>query len=98
MRHAAFSGVKRDGFDLAASAASSGCVTELVEGNDEHFEGPKGPAYIREVPEQSDDDDVGSDDAKGGTLGTVHSEAATKEMVRGGERYCFLYVRGNGEV
>lgn len=78
MRHAAFSGVERDGLDRAASAESCSCVAELVEGNYEHLKGPEGPAQVREVPEQSDDDDVGNDDAEGCFLGTVHDVAATE--------------------
>ena len=55
-------------------------MAELVEGNYEHFEGPEGPAHVREIPEQSDDDDVGDDDAEGCFLGTVH-DATAEEMV-----------------
>lgn len=50
-----------------------------MEGDDEHFEGPKDPAHIGKVPEEGDDDDIGDDDAEGDFLGFVDGEIASRQ-------------------
>ena len=94
MRHAALLWVERDGLDFAAGAAGGGGVAEFVEGDDEHFEGPEGPAHVGKVPEEGDDDDVGDYDAEGCFLRFVHAEdAASEEVVRGVGRWvCWVGV------
>ena len=61
-------------------------MSEFVEGDHEHFEGPEAPAHVGEVPEEGDDYDIGDDDAERGLLGAVYAEAAAEEvLMRGGE-------------
>ena len=56
-------------------------MRELVEGYDEHLEGPEDPADVGHVPEDGDDDDVGDDDAEGGFLGGIYAEGGALEQV-----------------
>lgn len=81
MGDAALVRVERDGLDPAARAAGRGRVRELVEGDDEHFEGPERVAHVRQVPEERDDDDVGDQDAQGHFLRARYFEAAPEEVV-----------------
>ncbi len=81
MRHAALARVQGDRLDFSAGAAGGDGVSEFMKGDDEHFEGPEGPAHVGEVPEKRDDDDVGNDDAERYPLGAVYAEAAAEEVV-----------------
>lgn len=85
VRHAPLVRVQGDGLDLAACAEGCDRMSELVEGDDEHFEGPEGPAHIGDVPEEGDDYDAGDYDAESGFLGVVHAEVAGLEVVVRGE-------------
>lgn len=99
MRHAALVRVKGDRLDLSAGAAGCGRVSEFVKGDYEHFEGPEGPAHVGKVPEKSDDDDVGDDDAERCFLGAVYAEGAAEDMVvRGGEGSCVVGMGEEREV
>ena len=74
-------------------------MTELVESNHEHFEGPQGPAYVGEVPKKGDDYDVSNNHAQRSFLGRVHAEVAAEKVgMRDRERReRIIGVREKGE-
>lgn len=75
-RLAALARVEGDADDLAAGADGGEGVAELVEGDDEHLEGPEDVAHDGDVPQNGDGDDVGGDDGEGDALGVVGGQVA----------------------